>query len=169
MPLEQNVPHPPGTNNVSFHRKQFLAERAGWAAMALYLAWAVLGGFGDGWVSKRRASNAAGSCTVDYQRFGRRDAPFELRLWMELDEPRDRIALHLNREFLDRVKIERVTPAYQSIEADSSGVALLFMVEPEPGAYTFTIEYKPQHVGALHAVLQAEREAEVALDQFVYP
>jgi hypothetical protein len=169
MQFEKEVPHPHGTNDFEFHRKQFLAERIGWTVMALYLAWAMLGGFGDGWLSRKQAGNAAESCVIGYERFGRRDAPFELRVRLQLDPPRKRIWLHLNREFLDRVKIERVTPAHDSIQADDQGAALVFIVEPKPGEQTFTIEYKPQHTGSLHATVRPEQEAEVAFDQFIYP
>jgi hypothetical protein len=169
MQFEKAVPHPPGTNDFDFHRKQFLAERIGWAAMALYLAWALLGGFGDGWISRRQANDAAETSALEYQRFGRRDAPFELRVRLQLDVPREKISLHFNRDFLDRVKIERVTPAYDSMEADADGAALVFLVEPEAGEHIFTIEYKPQQIGSLRAVVRPGQEREVAFDQFIYP
>jgi hypothetical protein len=169
MQFEKEVSHPPGTNDFEFHRKQFLAERVGWTAMALYLVWALLGGFGDGWVSKRQESNAAESCVIDYERFGRRDAPFALRVRLQLAAPRDRVTLHLNREFFDGVKIERVTPAYESMESDAHGAALVFVVEPRPGEHIFTIEYKPQHLGTVHAMVRPGQESAVAFDQFIYP
>jgi hypothetical protein len=169
MQFEEAVPHPPGTNDFRFHRKQFLAERVGWVAMALCLAWALLGGFGEGWISRQQASNDAQSCTVEYERFGRRDAPFELRVRLQLDAPRDRISLHLNREFLERVSIERVTPAYASMAAEDQGAALVFTLEPKPGDHIFTIEYRPQHIGSLPALVRVEQEAAVAFDQFIYP
>ena len=169
MQPEQLVSHPPGTNDSHFHRKQFLAERIGWAAMALYLAWALMGGFGDGWISHRRASNDAGTHTVDYERFGRRDAPFKLRVRLQRDDPRDEIVLHLNREFLERVNIERVTPTYDRMDADSHGAALVFVAAKSPGEHTITIEYKPQHIGNLHAAVGIAEEADVEFDQFIYP
>jgi hypothetical protein len=169
MHFEEEVPHPPGTNDAQFHRRQFLAERLGWLAMALYLVWAALGGFGDGWISHKQASNDARSCLIDHERFGRRDAPFELRVRLRLDAPRDRISLHVNREFLERVNIERVTPAYQKMEADDQGAALVFTLEPKSGEHAFTIEYKPQHVGTLRVLLRPDQESEVGFDQFIYP
>ena len=169
MSIEQEVPHPPGTNDVAFHRKQFLAERIGWTAMALYLAWALAGGFGDGWLSRKQATNDPETCTVQYQRFGRRDAPFELRVRLQPDEAQQQVALHLNREFIEGVNIERVVPAYRSMELDPAGVKLVFAVEPETAEYAFTIEYKPQHVGTLQVAVRPAQEAEVAFEQFVYP
>jgi hypothetical protein len=169
MQFEKEVPHPPGTNGVQFHRKQFLAERVGWLAMTLYLAWALLGGFGDGWISRKQAANQAQSCVVDYQRYGRRDAPFELRLRLQLDAQKDRLSLHLNREFVERVNIDHATPAYHSMQADALGVTLVFIVAPKPDEHMVTIEYTPEHTGALHGVVRPAEGGEVAFDQFIYP
>jgi hypothetical protein len=169
MHFKDQVPHPPGTNDFQFHRKQFLAERIGWTAMALLLAWALLGGFGEGWLSHKKASNAAESCVINYERFGRRDAPFELHVRLNLAAPRERIWLHLNRDFLDRVNIERVTPAYHSMAEDAAGAAMVFLIEPEAGQHKFTIEYKPQYIGSLHATVRLEQESTVTFQQFIYP
>ncbi len=169
MPFEQDVPHPPGTNNVDFHRKQFLAERIGWAAMALYLTWALAGGFGDGWLSQKKVQNASGTCAVEYQRFGRRDAPFELRVQLQLDQAQQQVALHLNHEFIDCVSLERVVPAYRSMELDPTGVTLVFGIEPETTEQSFRIEYKPQHIGKLKVAIRPAQEGEVAFHQFIYP
>jgi hypothetical protein len=169
MQFENEVPHPTGTNDFRFHRRQFLAERIGWFAMALYLAWALLGGFGDGWLSRKQASNDAQSCAIDYQRYGRRDAPFELRVRLRLAAPPDRISLHLNRQFVERVKLDRTTPAYESMQADAQGVRLLFLVEPTRGEHIFSIEYTPRRIGALHGVVRPAAEPEVSFNQFIYP
>jgi hypothetical protein len=169
MHREQNLSHPPGTNDVQFHRWQFLAERVGWAAMALYLAWALVGGFGDGWISRNRASNDAQTCIVDYERFGRRDAPFKLRVRLQRDDPREQTVLHLNREFLERVNIERVSPTFDRMDGDADGATLVFVLAKSPGEHTIIIEYKPQHIGNLHAAVRLAEEAEVAFDQFIYP
>jgi hypothetical protein len=169
MQFEKQVPHPTGTNDFQFHRQQFLAERVGWLLMALCLAWALLGGFGEGWISHKQASNAAQSCAIDYERFGRRDAPFELRVRLQLDAAREDVALELNREFADRVRIERTTPAYQTMAGDDDSITLSFAVTPQTTEHSFVIEYKPLHVGTLHVAVQPAGAGEVAFDQFIYP
>jgi hypothetical protein len=169
MQFEEDVPHPPGTNGVDFQRKQFIAERFGWLAMASLLVWALLGGFGDGWMSDRQVRSDAETCTLDYQRFGRRDAPCELRMRLRADVPKDQVAVRLNRGFVDRVRIERVTPAYRSMVGDADGVTMLFDVEPADGVRTFSIEYKPQHVGTLRVAVRPAGEDELTFDQFIFP
>ena len=143
MQLEEDVPHPLGTNTVDFQRKQFVAERIGWGAMALFLAWALLGGFGEGWLSHQSDWNDEGTVAIEYQRYGRRDAPFDLRLNLQAAGSADRLTLLLNREFIDGVEIERITPAYSSMELDAHGAAARFVVEPGDNDYSITIQYKP--------------------------
>jgi hypothetical protein len=167
--FEEQPPHPPGTNDFHFHRKQFLAERVGWLLMAVYLAWALLGGFGEGWISQKQASNDAQSCAIDYERFGRREAPSKLRVQLQPDASPQDVALRLNREFVDRVRIERITPAYQKMEGDEDSVTLSFTMTPQTTEHSFLIEYKPLHVGTLHVAVQPAGAGEVAFDQFIYP
>jgi hypothetical protein len=169
MQLEQDVPHPPGTNTVDFHRKQFFAERIGWGAMALFLSWALLGGFGDGWLSHRQFSNAERSVAIDYQSIGRRDSPMELRLRVQSNTNDDKLMLHVNREFLDGVMIEQITPQNHSMVVDGDGAELAFGVEPGSKDYEIRIEYKPKHVRTLHIALRIADLEEIAIDQFIYP
>jgi hypothetical protein len=166
MQLEHDVPHPPGTNTVDFHRHQFLAERIGWAAMALFLGWALLGGFGEGCVSRRQHSGANHSFSVDYDTFGRRDAPMQLRLQLSAH---DAFSIHLNREFLDGVKLERITPDYDKMVMDVDGAAVLFDGSPRTQVHAITIEYRPRNAGRLNVELGANQKSAFSFDQFIYP
>ncbi len=169
MSLEQAVPHPPGTNSVAFHRKQFLAERVGWIAMAVLLAWAIAGGFGNGWLSDRSASNESETLAVEYERFGRRENPLELTIRAREKLPSEEFVVHLNRSFADGVKLERVTPLCRSMTADSSGLHLAFDTPPTADECLVTIEYRPRRVGPLHIEISAAGESTAAFDQFIYP
>jgi hypothetical protein len=169
MQLEQNVPHPPGTNPVDFQRKQFLAERIGWLAMGLVLVWALVGGFGEGWISQQKVWNEDRTVGLDYDRFGRRGAPSDLHLDLRPDKSAQELIVHLNREFLDNVEIERITPHYRSMVIDSKGAAVTFDADPSANDYSITIEYKPRHAGLLHVALRALGDDEITVDQFIYP
>jgi hypothetical protein len=169
MSLEQDVPHPPGTNSVAFHRKQFLAERIGWIAMALLLVWAIAGGFGDGWLSNKSASNQAETLAVEYQRFARRESPVNLRIRLSEASSTGEIVLHLNREFADRVKLERITPRCRAMTADAAGLHLAFDRESAAHDCLLTIEYRPRRIGPLHISIRAKDQDTAAFDQFIYP
>jgi hypothetical protein len=169
MQLEEDVSHPLGTNAVDFQRRQFVAERIGWAAMALFLAWALLGGFGEGWLSRRHAWNEDRTVGIDYDRYGRRDAPMELRLYLQPKGSADELAVHLNREFIDAVEIERITPDYRNMVLDDDGAAATFSAEPGASDYSITIEYKPRQAGRLHGELRALGKTAMTFDQFIYP
>ena len=169
MQLEPDVPHPPGTNTVDFQRKQFFAERIGWAAMALFLVWALLGGFGEGWVSRQKIWNKDHTVGLNYERYGRRDAPLNLHLDLRPDTSGDELVVHLSREFMDGVEIERTTPNYRSMVLDGNGAAVTFAADASAIDYSITIEYKPRHAGSLHVALRALGQDEVAVEQFIYP
>jgi hypothetical protein len=165
----QALPYPPGTNTVGFHRWQFIAERAGWVVMALVLLWALLGGFGEGWLSEQETWNQSQTLRASYERYGRRDAPHELKLLFEPKSNSDQLLLHVNREFVESVRIDRVTPRYDSMIVEADGVILVFQRAAAEGNYSVIIEYKPRHVGSLHASMHPGDRAPITLNQFVYP
>jgi len=169
MTLQENVPHPPGTNDLSFHRKQFLAERIGWCAMAVVLAWALLGGFGEGWLSNQAISNDEETVQLKYQRFARRDSPTELRLRVRRLISGQSLLIHLDPEFVDGVKIERVTPQYKSMILKSDGATMVFDIEPDGQDFAILLEYKPRRMGSLHVAIRAAANKALAFEQFVYP
>jgi hypothetical protein len=168
MPTGQQL-HPPGTNTAAFHRKQFFAERVGWAAMAAVLTWAIAGGFGDGGISTRRSSDAADSCVVEYQRFGRRDSPLEIHIRIKPTSPNDSLSLHFNREFLDAVRIERVTPDYRAMTAGDDGAEMKFDAQPGAADYSIVLEYKPRYPGSLRGEVRAYAGVSILFEQFIYP
>jgi hypothetical protein len=169
MAIDADAPHPPGTNTVAFHRKQFFAERLGWGAMAMLLVWAMLGGFGDGGISSREVASDEGTCVVQYEGFCRRDAPTMMHLNLLHGTTGQSTYLHISREFLDAVRIERVTPEYRNMSAGEEGAVLQFDIKPGASDYSITMEYKPQHAGILHGMIRRDDEAGLPIDQIIYP
>ncbi len=163
------VPHPPGTNNIAFQRKQFVAERIGWIAMGAALLWALVGGFGEGLISHKRSSNPGETCSIAYERFGRRDAPMQLRVTFSPLPPGDNVTLHFNRAFLDSVKLQRVTPDYQAMIGDREGASLVFEAMPADEDHQITIEYKPEGIGPLPIEVKPSHSAAMTIHQFIYP
>jgi len=169
MSIEEDVPHPPGTNNYRFHWKQFFAEQVGWAAMALSLGWAIIGGFGDGWISRRDVSSETDDAAIEFQKFIRRDSPADVRLSLPLDASSDSIQVHISEEFLDAVRLERIVPLPEGMELDSDGATARFHLASGQGRASIAIEYKAKHPGRLHGRLRIAGGSELAFDQFVYP
>jgi hypothetical protein len=169
MMLQEDPPHPPGTNNVGFHRKQFSAERLGCSAMALILGWAILGGFGEGWLSETTLWNDAETVRLDFERYARRDGPAELRLQFQPALDRQSIEIHLNREFIDGARIERVTPQYKSMLLTPDGATMLFDAESGKANHSIRLEYKPRRAGSIHVSIRAAAGSALTFDQFVYP
>jgi hypothetical protein len=168
MQIEDDVPHPPGTNTVQFHRQQLLAERLGWVLMTGVLIWALIGGFGDGGISHQVATSSSGDVAVEYQRFARCDAPTELFVNVAIRENNDELRLHLRRAFTERVRIENVTPEPYVTEVDAQGLTLVFKITG-PADYPVKVEYRPQSAGQLQIGIDVQLSSSIDLAQFVYP
>jgi hypothetical protein len=164
-----DLPHPPGTETMRFHRWQFLAERVGWCVMFAVLVFALLGGFGRGWLSSATGANDDESLKVEYERFGREHASCELCVRAGAALAGDELRLHFNREFIENVRVEKFTPQFESTEANGEGVTFAFKLESGSGDRLIELRYQPEKVGPLWCRIKADDSEEVELNQFIYP
>jgi hypothetical protein len=163
------LPHPSGTETMPFHRWQFFAERVGWCAMFAILAFALLGGFGRGWLSSATASSEEDSLSVEYERFGRKNASCELRIRVAPRLVGDRLQVNFDREFIDNVRVETFMPQFESAARDAEGVTFAFQIESGVGEPLIELSYQPEKVGPLPCRIRVNDSEAIALNQFIYP
>lgn len=148
------------------YRRAWAFERAGWVAMAAIVAGAVAGVFGNGMLSGVAAS-AGGSFVVQYPRYFRAHAPFELSVeWL----PRQHEAtLWFERSYLDGFEVQEVRPPPAAVTADSRRIYYTFPVR-EPGERVevgFALE--PDHGGVFRGRVGSDDRLEIEIHQFVFP
>jgi hypothetical protein len=160
--------HPPGTETMRFHRWQFFAERVGWCAMFAVLVFALVGGFGRGWISRAAASSDDGSLQVQYERFGRHNAACELRLRLAKADD-DTVRLRLDRAFIESVHLEAFTPQFESSVLEPEGVTFNFKSQGDGGDRSIVMRYEPQTIGSLTCRLQLDDRESLEFSQFIYP
>ncbi len=159
--------HPPGTETMRFHRWQFFAERVGWCAMFVVLVFALLGGFGRGWLSRAATNSDDDSLQVQYERFGRKNADCELRLVSKTAD--DTVRLHFDRAFIESVRLEAFTPQYESSVLEPEGVTFNFTSQSDAGDRSVVMRYQPQKVGTLACRVEVDDRQTIEFSQFIYP
>ena len=156
---------------MSFHRREWAIQRAGWLLLSGFVLMAALGLFGHGPLSDAHASDGDGRTRIAYERFLRIWAPARLTIDRGLDTtiPKDGLRLHLSRPFFDGIRIERLTPDPIAIDVGPDEVSLQFGA-PAEGATTFSVvlDFQPQKGGRQTAAFRWANGAEVRLTQFVY-
>jgi hypothetical protein len=159
------------TAQVTTHR----AFESGWnlaqfgiqALFALAILCGLLGVFGSGWLAETTTRAADLPITVSYDRFLRNSAPAQIQLAISAPVPHERVAVRLNRDYLDRVSVSQTEPRAAAVQADADGATYLFDLGPDKrGEITFSL--KPQDFGILHAGWSVLGRS-VSFTQLVYP
>ncbi|MBX3300654.1 MAG: hypothetical protein KF693_00405 [Nitrospira sp.] len=154
--------------DLQFQRRMWKVERMGWSAMAILLIGALLGLFGNGPVSWTTASGE--SLFVEYQRFGRYQAPLQLRLHLQAGLVKDDIlSFYLDRAFLADVQITRVTPKPVVEQPISDGIRFIWSSNAKDGSMLVTVSYQPEHIGLLTSRMGVGDAASLSIRQFIFP
>ncbi len=154
--------------DLQFQRRMWKAERIGWIAMAVLLAGALLGLFGNGPMSWITTSND--SLIVEYQRFGRQQSALQLRVYLRAGlSNKDNLFFELNRAFVANVQVMRITPKPDVEQPISDGIRLIWSSNAEDGSMLVTISYQPEHIGWLTPSLSVGDADSLSIRQFIYP
>jgi len=154
--------------DLSFTRKEWTAQRLGWAAMAAVVLAGLLGLFGGGPLSN--ASTEVGPLRVAYDRFERRHSPAELAIESALDSAEaGEVELWLGDAFLDAVEIEAFSPEPEEFRAGADRVVYTFQVDDPSRPAKIAIDYQPDQVGPVVGRLGLVDGPELEFSQWVYP
>jgi hypothetical protein len=155
--------------DLPFQRREWLAERAAWAVMALLIAAALLGLFGTGPLSRTMAGDEAGPLWLEYERFARLLAPASLRLHLGPGAGRDgTVRVWIDRRYVDSLELQQVTPQPDSMELSGERLILAFR-QAERGATVITFNTRPTRFGSLSGQVGLIDGPSLQLRQFVYP
>jgi hypothetical protein len=165
--------HPPGPSldldqDLSFERRSWTFQRVGWATIAALIAAALLGVFGGGPLSWARVSS--GPLHVEYPRFARLNAPTELAVELPGAEREGEPAvLWLGRAWLDRVRVQSVTPTPMLETRRPDRLVYVFPTWTSGERLRVTLRVEPEKVGVVRAQAGDGGENSVSFWQLVYP
>lgn len=153
--------------DLEFQRREWVAERIGWFAIAALLVAALLGVFGSGPLSS--ASSGDDLVRIDYERFGRLLTPVKLRVQLGEGASAEGVArVWIASHYLESMELEGVTPEPDATEAHADRVVFAFVMgDGGPGAVTFHM--RPDGFGALTGRVGLVDGPELRFWQFVYP
>jgi hypothetical protein len=149
------------TEDMEYERREWLAQRVAWAAMAAFVVAGLLGAFGGGVLAAAREERAG--VTVEYDRFVRRDngTPVEVRFGAA-----DRAEVWLGAEILEDGEIEKIVPEPESVRVEADRLVHVFAGRG-PGHVSFII--RPQRIGSHKLRVGVTGGEEIELRQLVYP
>jgi hypothetical protein len=154
--------------DLEFQRKEWTAQRAAWLVALLILLAGFVGLLGGGPLSHAEA--AAGPLRLEYDRFARTRAATNLEARVDPGAAANgAVRLWLDRDFLDKVDIERIIP--QPVEAQTSGDRVVYRFAApdadQPAVISFDLQ--PMEPGAVRGQMGLVAGPEIAFTYFIYP
>jgi hypothetical protein len=151
-------------SQLAFHRKEWRIQRIGWVLIALFLAMAVAGLFGNGPLSRSYTDNEAGR--VDYERFTRYGLSTDLVVTPSSSAAGvNRVAI--SADYLEVSRIERITPAPAAVRMIGSSIVYEF-ASAAPGA-SISFHIRPQRLWRHGATVTIDGGAPLHISQLTYP
>lgn len=170
MTAKTTSPLPPiDEHNLRQYRLDWVCERVGWSLMILGLIAAAVGLLGPGPLSATTNRTPDRNITVSYNRFEHQFSPSTLAITVAPDTVRDELRLQVNREFLNRVDVQRIIPEPSSSEMSDKNITFTFPLRSNRGAMQIAIRYEPQAQGWLPIIIGAESGMKLQIKQFIFP
>jgi hypothetical protein len=168
MPKAAENSHLPGLErSLPFHRKEWIFQRMGWAALGLFLLAAALGLLGPGGLSRAQAGDAP--FLVSYDRFGRREADLQYtaRCRPPAGGPAFRLAFAADCLKDAEVRWIRQDPD-SAVAGDQGGITYVFRKDPQAGEIEIEWSLKPEFAGP-RACHMASEGAHADFAQWIWP
>lgn len=153
-----------------FQRLSWRMQRVGWIILALVLLAGLLGLFGSGPLAHATVGAPGSPLRLEYDRFGRIDAPSTLTALVRPSTRRPGEAiLHLDRGFTDFFQIERMQPTPDRTEAGADHSVYVFRATGSPGPVRVTFRLRPDQPGLLTGRVRQDGGSWLTFHQLVYP
>ena len=170
MPQDDIAPSLEIDQDPRAQRREWRFERAGWFIIAILMAAAAAGLFGDGPVARVTwQSPAAPADSVEYDRIDRFGTATTISATIAATSSADTMAMvALDRKYAESVEIQHIVPEPVETRASGEWVAFLFRraMPGRPIKVDFTVA--PVPVGRLHGVMLVNA-ARLDMPQFVLP
>lgn len=154
----------PVKEDFAFAKKEWKIQRIGWLLLGLIALAAVLGLFGGGvWSS---ASLADHGLHLQYERFERLQRPTRIQLRLS-GRSGEAITIFLDRAYLNAIRIERIIPQPEKVQASARGLFYQFSVKDDPISVTFHFEI--EQAGRVAGQIGLVDGPMLSFNQFVYP
>jgi hypothetical protein len=151
-------------SQLAFHQHEWRIQRIGWVLVALFLAFALGGLFGNGPLSRAHADGAAGR--IDYERFVRYGLSTDVVV-TPTGSADGVNRVEIDADYLEAFRIERVTPEPAVVRM--SGAKLVYeFAGTAPGA-SISFHIRPQRLWRHMAAVSIDGGAPLEISQLTYP
>lgn len=170
MPEKNHVGDLEIHQHLSHERLEWRIERIGWVAMALMLLAALVGLLGPGPLSSATAGERDSELRVEYDRFGRYQAPAMLRVHLGPTATRDgKARLWLSREYVENIELHHIDPEPERVELADDRLIYTFNVPDRTVPTVVTYHLEANKFWRMPVSVGLDGGAPLNFRQFIYP
>jgi len=156
--------------DLDFQRRSWIAQRIGWAIMALVLLAGLAGLLGNGPLSIATAGGPGSPLEVEYGRFARHSGPTQMEIRLQPTAMQgDTARVWLDREYLRGIQVERVIPEPESVEVTADRAVYVFKVNQSDQPASITFYITPDLIGTHTVRVGIDNGETLTFRQIVYP
>ena len=138
--------------------------------MALVMMCITLGLTGRGPLSHATAGTLGAPLRLEYERFGRHEAPMELKVHLAPGVACDgKARIWFSRDYMEAVAIEQVSPEQVKMEVHPDRHVLEFDLPQSQRPATVVFEFRPQTIGSMAGRVGIENGQTLSFGHFIYP
>jgi hypothetical protein len=145
-------------------------QRLGWVAIALFVAAALSGLFGNGPLARTTVTDSRDWMQVEYDRFGRYEG--NLLLQVTIAPPAtadDRITLWMDRAYWTSLAVDGIIPQPVTSSTALDGFTYVFAIGNPHVPAVVLFHVRPESLGTLQAQLRLNDQSTIRFRQFIYP
>ena len=158
-----------------FLTRSWGVQRIGWIVMVLIVIAALLGLFGRGPLARATAGNAGDPLRLEYERFTRHSSPATLQVHLapgvtdEQEGGGGTARVWLDREYMQDIAIESISPEPQSMEAGKEGIVYVFRIAKADQFTRVTFHIQPKGYGLRSGRIGLAGREPLRFRQFIFP
>lgn len=158
------------SQDVEMQQRIWKMQRIGWGVMALVMLCIMLGLTGRGPLSHATAGASGAPLRVEYERFGRHEAPMELKIHLAPGVARDgKARIWFSRDYMEALALEQVSPEQEKMEVHPDRHILEFDLPQSQRPATVVLKTRPQKFGSIAGRVGIENGQTLSFAHFIYP
>jgi hypothetical protein len=156
--------------DLTFQQREWQVQRVAWVVMALIIASAALGLFGNGLLSAATAGDPDGPISVEYERFVRHDGRASFTVRISADQVSgDSVAIWIAADYMADLEIEQMSPEPQEVRTDGDRLVYVLAHGETSGPLAFDVSFRPETIGRLSGEAGIVDGPQVTFTQISYP